>query len=48
MLGEYVKSKSYLPSDIEYYVRNDGSLSTGITINDSNYPNNEINARARI
>ena len=42
MLGEYVKSRSYLPSDIEYYVRNDGSLSTGITINDSNYPNNKL------
>ena len=34
MLGEYVKSRSYLPTDIEYYVRNDGSLSTGITINE--------------
>ena len=42
MLGEYVKSRSYLPSDIEYYVRNDGSLSSGITINDSNYPNNKL------
>ena len=42
MLGEYVKSRSYLPSDIEYYVRNDGSLSSGITINDSNFPNNKL------
>ena len=42
LLGEFVKSRSYLPTDIEYYVRNDGSLSTAVTMTDSNYPNNKM------
>ena len=42
MLGEFIKSRSFLPSDISYYVRNDGTLSTGVTEADSNYPNNKM------
>jgi hypothetical protein len=42
VLGEFIKSRSFLPSDLAYYVRADGTLSTGVTESDSNYPNNKL------
>ena len=42
ILGEYIKSRSFIPSDLAYYVRNDGTFSSGVTESDSNFPNNKM------
>ncbi len=42
VLGEFIKSRSFLPSDLAYFVRADGTLSTGVTESDTNYPNNKL------
>tara|TARA_E500000178_G_C16995379_1_gene742901 strand:- start:740 stop:2080 length:1341 start_codon:yes stop_codon:yes gene_type:complete len=42
MLGEYLNTKANIPSDIAYYIRNNGTLSTTVTEGEFNYPLNKM------